>query len=77
MKLNSDTLLSFGVFGLGLGAIGYAVGIHSRMKNWIPALTKLPMTPRSRFRLSSLSRRSRKQSIVNPIPLFGGLRTSW
>lgn len=32
MKLNSDTLLSFGVFGLGLGAIGYAVGIHSRMK---------------------------------------------
>ena len=32
MKLNSDTLLSFGVFGLGLVAIGYAVGIHSRMK---------------------------------------------
>lgn len=32
MKLNSDTLLSFGVFGLGLVAIGYAVGIHSCMK---------------------------------------------
>lgn len=32
MKLNSDTLLSFGVFGLSLVAIGYAVGIHSRMK---------------------------------------------
>ena len=32
MKLNSDTLLSFGVFGLGLVAIGYAVGVHSRMK---------------------------------------------
>ena len=31
MKLNSDTLLSFGVFGLGLVAIGYAVGIHSQI----------------------------------------------
>lgn len=32
MKLNSDTLLSFGVFGLGLVAIGYTIGVHSRMK---------------------------------------------
>lgn len=32
MKLNSDTLLSFGAFGIGLIAIGYAIGVHSRMK---------------------------------------------
>lgn len=32
MKLNSDSLFSFGVFGLGLIAIGYAIGVHSRMK---------------------------------------------
>lgn len=55
MKLNSDTLLSFGVFGLGLVAIGYAVGIHSRMKAVADKL----------------------DTSVNPIPLFGGLRTSW
>lgn len=32
MKLNSESLFSFGVFGLGLVAIGYAIGVHSRMK---------------------------------------------
>ncbi len=32
MKINSDSLLGFGVFGLGLAAIGYAIGIRSRMK---------------------------------------------
>lgn len=32
MKVNSETVVSFGVFGLGLVAIGYAIGLHSRMK---------------------------------------------
>ena len=33
MKVNSETVLSFGVFGLGLVAIGYAIGLHSKMKS--------------------------------------------
>jgi len=32
MKYNSESLVSLGIFGLGLVAVGYAIALHSRMK---------------------------------------------